>query len=118
VRLFRFDADVCRRIEQYGSSFLHAFLSVTHRGGVQVSIMHFTPGDHVGHHQAIVPQLFAVVAGEGWVQDASRHDIAISAGSAAFWEGGEWHAARTDTGMTAVVVEGEQLDPAAVMREA
>ena len=118
MRIFRFDAEVSHRIEHFESSFLHQFLSITKDGEVRVSIMHFAAGDHVGYHQAIIPQLFAVVAGEGWVQDESRRDVAISAGRAAFWQGGEWHAARAETAMTAVVLEAAQLDPAAVMREA
>lgn len=85
---------------------------------MRVSIMHFAAGDHVGYHQAVIPQLFAVVAGEGWVQDESRKDVAISAGRAAFWQSGEWHAARAETAMTAVVLEGAGLDPAGFMAEA
>lgn len=117
MRIVRFDPEVSHRVEHYDSSLLHQFLSVTKDGALRVSIMHFEVGDHVGYHQAVVPQLFAVVAGEGWVQDESRQDVAIAAGCAAFWDVGEWHAARAGTAMTAVVVEGEQLDPAAVMRE-
>jgi quercetin dioxygenase-like cupin family protein len=115
VRIFRFDPEVSHRVERFGSSFLHQFLSITKGADLRVSIMHFEAGDHVGYHQAMVPQLFAVVAGEGWVHDESRVDVAIAAGRAAFWEAGEWHAARAGTAMTAVVVEGEGLDPAAVM---
>jgi quercetin dioxygenase-like cupin family protein len=116
VRIFRFGPDVSHRVDKFGSSFLHQFLSVTKDGALAVSIMHFGDGDHVGYHRAVLPQLFAVVAGEGWVQDESRKDVAIAAGCAAFWEAGEWHAARAGTAMTAIVLEGEHLDPAAVMR--
>ena len=118
MRIFRFDADVSHRVDQFGSSFLHQFLSVTKDGALAVSIMHFEPGDHVGYHLALLPQLFAVVSGEGWVQDESRLDVAVAAGRAAFWEAGEWHTARPRTVMTAVVLGGEHLDPAAVMRSA
>ncbi len=117
VRIFRFDPEVSRRVEQHDSSFLHQFLSITKDGALAVSIMQFDAGDHVGYHQAM-PQLFAVVAGEGWVQDESRVDVEIAAGRAAFWDAGEWHAARAGTTMTAIVLEGESLGPAAVMRSA
>ena len=115
MRLFRFDPEVSHRIEHFGSSFLHQFLSITTEGELRVSVMHLGPGDHVGYHQAMTPQLFAVVAGDGWVQ---RHDVPLATGRAAFWSAGEWHAARTDTGLTAVVVEGQHVNPAAVMRDA
>jgi quercetin dioxygenase-like cupin family protein len=118
VRIFRFDSDISRRVEAHDSSFLHQFLSITKDGALAVSIMHFEVGDHVGYHQAVMPQLFAVLAGEGWVQDESRVDVEIAAGRAAFWDAGEWHAARAGTTMTVIVLEGESLDPAAVMRSA
>ena len=41
----------------------------------------------------------------------------IRAGQAAFWENGEWHSAGSDTGMIAIVVEGESLDPGQFMPE-
>jgi quercetin dioxygenase-like cupin family protein len=118
VRLFRFDPEVSRRVEHYDSWFLHHFLSTANEGDLRISVMHFRAGDHVGCHQTLVPQLFAVVAGEGWVQAESQPDVAISAGQAAFWEAGEWHAARTDGEMTAVVIEGNGLNPAEHMHEA
>ena len=108
MRLLRFDPDVSHRITHYGSSFLHIFLSRA-SGDVRVSCMHFSAGDHVGYHEALLPQLFAVVVGEGWVQ-ADGEKIAITPGVAAFWEAGEWHAAGSDTSMTAIVVEAERID--------
>ena len=35
--------------------------------------------------------------------------VPLRAGAAAFWEPGERHAARTDTGMAAIVVETDTL---------
>ncbi|MCL6627022.1 hypothetical protein [Alicyclobacillus shizuokensis] len=39
------------------------------------------------------------------------YSASISAGHAVYGEDGEWHETRTDTGLTAIVVEGEDLAP-------
>ena len=74
---------------------------------VRVQVIHLPPGGLIGRHVATVPQLFAVVAGTGWVsgEDAERRDI--GPGYAALWAAGEDHEAHSDDGLTAVCVEGE-----------
>ena len=44
-------------------------------------------------------------------------DGAIVPGQAAFWQIGEWHESGTETGLSAVVVESESLDPSVYMQE-
>jgi quercetin dioxygenase-like cupin family protein len=77
--------------------------------GIHVGYMHFEAGGRVGYHPASTHQLFAVVAGEGWVRAGEANRVALRAGQAAFWEPGEYHEAGTDTGMTVIVVEGNAL---------
>jgi quercetin dioxygenase-like cupin family protein len=74
--------------------------------------MRLGPGGSVGYHQATTPQLFAVVAGSGWVSsgDERTHEP-ISAGDAVLWDEGEWHEVGTDVGLVAFVVEAGQLAP-------
>jgi hypothetical protein len=50
-----------------------------------------------------------VVTGEGWVSGPDGNRIPITVGRAAFWGRGEEHEAGTDLGLTAVVLEGEDL---------
>lgn len=64
-----------------------------------------------GYHQATVPQLFLVVLGQGWVTGPTRERVPIAAGQAAFWEKGEWHESGSNSGMTAIVIESEALQP-------
>jgi mannose-6-phosphate isomerase-like protein (cupin superfamily) len=111
MRLYRFDAAVARPITAFGSTGLAMTLVARPGGEVQLGCMHLTPGGAVGYHQATVAQLFLVVAGEGWVRGESSEVVPISTGHAAFWTAGEWHASGTDTGMTAMVLEAETLDP-------
>ena len=113
------DAGVGRTLEQFGSSQL--VLSPIQRttGQLQVVCMHLGPGGIIGHHQAQSPQLFLVVQGEGWVRGAEQHQqpVPIHVGQAAFWESGEWHASGSEAGMSAIVIEGETLNPGQFMPE-
>ena len=70
-------------------------------------VMHLPPDGIVGTHDATVRQLFCVVAGEGWVAgpDDVRHPIRPF--HAAEWQAGERHTSGTETGMVAVVIEGD-----------
>jgi GrpB-like predicted nucleotidyltransferase (UPF0157 family) len=74
---------------------------------MDVQVVHLPPGGLMGRHAAPAQQLFAVVAGIGWVsgQDGDTRDI--GAGYAAFWHAGEDHAAGTEGGLTAICIEGE-----------
>jgi quercetin dioxygenase-like cupin family protein len=76
---------------------------------IHVGCMHIPLGGGVGRHLAASPQLFIVVDGAGWVQGGDGVAVPIGAGEAALWQRDEEHAAGTDTGMTAIVVEGEAL---------
>jgi hypothetical protein len=50
-----------------------------------------------------------VVEGEGWARGAAVQRILIRTGQAVYWQAGEEHEAGTDTGMVAIVVEGDVL---------
>jgi quercetin dioxygenase-like cupin family protein len=84
-------------------------------GFFQVGCMHFDPGGVIGFHPAGVNQLFLVVSGSGWVRDETSGRIPIRAGQAVYWEAGEGHESGTETGMTAIVIEGPGLNPAELM---
>jgi quercetin dioxygenase-like cupin family protein len=73
-------------------------------------VMEIGPGGVVGRHPAGVPQLFAVVRGEGWVSGGDGERMPISAGEAVLWQPGEEHESGSDEGMTVLVVEAEALD--------
>jgi quercetin dioxygenase-like cupin family protein len=73
-------------------------------------VIEIGPGGVVGRHTAVVAQLFVVVRGTGWVSGADGLRIQISAGEAVLWEAGEEHESGSEEGMTALVVEAEQID--------
>jgi hypothetical protein len=107
MRTFDFGPERGRRVDRYGSDFVMSRLVQVDE--IHVGCMHFKAGGRVGYHPASTYQLFAVVAGEGWVRAGEANRVAVGAGQAAYWEPGEYHEAGTDTGMTVIVVEGNAL---------
>ena len=109
MRLFAFGADVGRHVDQFGSDFtLSPLMEPT--GAAHVACLRLAPGGLVGEHEAVVGQLFCVVEGEGWVTGADRRRRPIRSGQAAHWVGGELHAAGTNSGLTAIVLQGEGFE--------
>lgn len=111
MKIFRFDAEVGQRIEQFGSTKVVLSAIARLSAEAQVSCIHIGPVGKIGDHPAVVPQLFVVVKGEGWVRSEMGEPVPIRSGQAAFWETGEGHAAGSTNGMTAIVIESSTLDP-------
>lgn len=116
MKIFRFDPEVGRSIDAYHSSgfiisrIIHLFgESVLHCAYLKTQGV-------IGYHQATAPQLFLIVDGEGWVRGKTPESrCSIKAGQAVFWEKGEWHESGTETGVMAIIIEGEDLDPTNTM---
>lgn len=122
MKIYRFNPEVGRHITQFASDFTMVGIIrvASHDAGdgqIQVGCMHIPAGGRVGYHQATVPQLFLIVAGEGWVRGNTETRRPVHAFEAAFWHGGEWHESGSETGMTAVVIEGKGIDPSLFMPE-
>jgi hypothetical protein len=133
MKIYRFGPQVGRQISHFDSNFIMSPIVRISGGkaegeepagwhnaseGTRIGAMHIPAGGVVGYHQATVPQLFLVVAGEGWVRGAAPEHTPIRRGYAAFWEAGEWHEAGSDEGMSSIVIEGETVNPAQFMPEA
>jgi len=110
MKIFRFDPEVGRSIDQYNSTgfiiskvvhlFDEAFLNCAYLNANGV----------IGYHQVTIPQLFLVVQGDGWVRGESPERTPIKAGQAVYWDKGEWHESGTETGMTVIIIEGDNID--------
>lgn len=111
MKLFRFDGSVGRELSQFGSQNARIVPLARTERFLQVATMEVGPAGVVGAHPAVTPQLFLVVRGEGWVRAGEGPRIPVVAGEAAFWVPGERHEAGSEPGMTALVLEGEGLDP-------
>ena len=112
MKIFRFDSQVGKNIDRYNSSGFVLARVLQLFDEAAVNCAYLRSGGHIGYHQAIIPQLFLIVQGEGWVRGESSPKTSVNAGQAAFWEKEEWHESGTETGMMAVIIEGVNFDPA------
>ena len=115
MKIFRFDPEVGKEIEQFGS--VKAIISkVVHLDDeAVVNCVYIRPNGKIGYHQAASQQLFLLVEGQGWIRSESDEKHTVQGGQAVFWEEGEWHESGTETGMTAVIIEGINVDPGELM---
>ena len=110
VRIVTFASDGGRRVEQFDSDFV--LVPLSHPGDVcMASAMFLDAGGVIGRHEATMPQLLCVVAGSGFVSGSDGVEVPIGPFEAAFWEAGEVHMTRTETGMTTITLEGSDLEP-------
>jgi hypothetical protein len=115
MKLFRFDPEVGRSIDQYHSEgFIISRIAELFEAAI-VHCAYLNANGVIGYHQAVMPQLFLVVQGDGWVRGRSPTKTSIQAGQAAYWEKDEWHESGTDGGMTVILIEGTNLDPSKFM---
>jgi quercetin dioxygenase-like cupin family protein len=97
-----------RRIESFDSA--DAWVRGVSRRVLQVVAIEVGPGGVVGRHPSGSHQLFAVVGGSGWVSGADGEREPVATGDVVIWEPGEEHESGSEQGMTALVVEADELD--------
>lgn len=114
VRFYRFGQETGKRITHFNSNFIMSRIVET-VGAAHIAYMHLEPNGVIGLHQATSPQLLLVVNGEGWVRYDSEPPVQVAVGDAVLWGAGEWHETRTDLGLTAIVIESDELNPARFM---
>ena len=78
---------------------------------VQAAIFRLAPNGRIARHPATVPQILAVLEGVGRVSGPDGEFQPLAAGEAVFWSSGEEHETQTDGGLTALILEGESLQP-------
>jgi len=77
---------------------------------IQAAIFRVAPGGRLARHPATVPQILAVLEGSGEVSGEDGAAEPIAAGEAVFWSQGEEHETRSASGLTALIIEGEQVE--------
>jgi quercetin dioxygenase-like cupin family protein len=70
-------------------------------------VVRLKAGGVIGRHPAQGRQLLAVLVGDAIVSGSYGDPVAIGPGQAAIWEPYEEHETRSETGLTALVVEGD-----------
>ena len=105
MKIFRFDPEVSYEIEQSGN-----VKSVISDEAV-VNCVCIRPNGKIGFHPIVTRQLFLLVEGGDWVRGESEDKSTVYEGQAAFLEKGEWHETGVERDMTAVIIEGANIQP-------
>jgi quercetin dioxygenase-like cupin family protein len=105
VEVFTFDRAE-HEVTGYGSVGLHATRIAQFTESTRATCLAVAPGGVIGTHPADSHQVLLIVAGSGWVAGADGARILIRAGQAAYWAPGEVHTTGSDTGLTAIALEG------------
>jgi quercetin dioxygenase-like cupin family protein len=77
----------------------------------QAAVFRVAPGGRLARHPATYPQILAVLEGSGAVSGPSGVDEPIETGEAVFWQAGEEHETKSEGGLTALIIEGDGLEP-------
>lgn len=83
-------------------------------GEAHVYCVRFGPGGKIGAHPAGFCQLFLVVEGSGWASGQDGKRVELTAGQGAYFTRGEMHSKGSDAGMTAIMIQVTELQPASV----
>jgi hypothetical protein len=78
---------------------------------VRAAIFRLAPNGRLQRHPATLPQILAVLEGSGRVSGSEDEFQPIGPGEAVFWVAGEEHETETDTGLTALILEADGLQP-------
>ncbi|MBT2680190.1 cupin domain-containing protein [Bacillus sp. ISL-35] len=114
MEFYNFKKDIGVDITKFDSNFVMSRIVRT-VNATHIGFMYLDQDGIIGFHQATMPQLLLVVSGSGVVRGESEEYYKVEPGTAVFWRKGEWHETKTDKGLTAVVIESEELNPASYM---
>jgi quercetin dioxygenase-like cupin family protein len=78
---------------------------------IQAAVFRVAPNGKIARHPATVPQILAVLEGTGRVSGGDGQLEPITAGEAVFWAAGEEHETESQTGLTALIIEADGLQP-------
>jgi quercetin dioxygenase-like cupin family protein len=85
--------------------------SIVRGAPFQAAVFRLAPGGRIVRHPATVPQILALLEGSGEVSGEDGVAEPIGAGEAVFWRQGEEHETTSAAGLTALIIEGEGLEP-------
>ncbi|MGZ4488420.1 MAG: cupin domain-containing protein [Nocardioides sp.] len=106
MRILSFEGLPGRPVDHHGSvGFTVGAFGLT--ADAHLVVVRLRPGGVIGRHPAAGRQLLAVLVGEAEVSGSHGDPVTIGPGQAAVWEPHELHETRSETGLTALVVEGD-----------
>jgi len=110
MEFYKFSKESGKRISKFNSNFIMSRVLQTDKAA-NIGCMNLEENGVVGYHQAVVPQLLVVIKGEGYVRNDKEEYFKVQPGDAVFWEKDEWHETKSDKGLTAIVIESDDLNP-------
>jgi quercetin dioxygenase-like cupin family protein len=110
VRIFDCTKAPGRAITRDGSRGAEYAGLVSIQGQAAQGLIRLAAGGRLGRHPAPMRQLALVLSGSGRVSGADGDAVDLGPGKAVLWEPGEEHEATTETGMTLLILEAEQLE--------
>lgn len=115
MEIFQFNKEYGKQITQYNSYFIMSRIVETKKEA-HIGCMYLEENGIIGLHQAVIPQLLLIVSGVGYVRGEKNEWFQVRSGDAVYWDKKEWHETKTDLGLTAIVIESEEIMPALMMR--
>ncbi|MCM3783428.1 cupin domain-containing protein [Neobacillus mesonae] len=106
MKIYDFSSMAGNKISAYGSQNFSLTGILHEESNVRMACIRLGPEGIIGHHPAATDQLFLLIDGEGIVTGGEGVEYPLQPGFAVLWEKGEQHETRSDTGLTAFVVEG------------
>jgi quercetin dioxygenase-like cupin family protein len=114
MQFYDFTKNKGMKITKFDSDFVMSRIVRTN-AQTHIGVMYLEPNGLIGYHQATMPQLLLILNGEGYVRSETDEFFKVQQGMAVFWDKGEWHETKTDEGLTVLVIESEELNPAQFM---
>lgn len=114
MEIYKFTKETGKKISKFNSNFVMSRIIQTEKPS-HIGCMYLEENGVIGYHQAVVPQLLLILNGEGFVCGDAKEYIRVQPGDAVFWKKDEWHETKTNTGLTAIVIESEELNPVPFM---
>lgn len=109
MKIYRLKPEDRRTITAYGSEGAEITPILRSATACHVAQLKLSAGGSVGLHPAVGEQVFLVLEGEGWVEGETGERVAVRSGEAAYWTNGENHQSGSNKGLTALLIEGEEL---------
>lgn len=112
MKIINFSKERAKPIEHFQSVGASSVGLGDGHGEAHVYCVQFEPGGEIGQHPTGFGQLFLVVAGAGWISGQDGVRVELAAGQGAYFSRGELHAKGSDVGMTAIMIQVRELEPA------
>ena len=111
MRIVDLASEGAEPITQYDSTGASSAVLAHGQGAMHAYHLEFTAGGEIGPHPTGFEQILLVTSGAGWVAGADGERRPIRGGQYARFSKGELHAKGSDSGMTALMIQVETLDP-------